>query len=902
MTTSATRPDEWEADVVLADGSTVNVRAIRPDDASRLEDLHSRLSPRTVYLRFFSFHPHLSDQEVAHFTYVDYVDRMAFVATRGRGELVGVARYDRVPGSDSAEVAFVVEDDVQGKGLGTLLLEHLAAFARYRGLRRFVAETLTDNQPMGEVFRHAGFVETTSFEHGVVDITLELEPTPTALMAMDERDRQAVVRSLERLLRPQSIAVVGAGRRSGTIGHEILATLLRDGFRGPVYAVNPNATNVEGRPAYPSVSACPGPVDLAVVAVPADAVEAAVEDCGRKGVKGLVLVTAGFAETGPEGLAAQRRLASLAHAWGMRMIGPNCMGVINTDPDVSMNATFARTPPRRGPVGFCSQSGGLGISILEECAARGLGLSSFVSMGNKADVSGNDVLRYWEQDPATKVGLLYLESIGNARAFRRIAGRFSRAKPLIAVKAGRTDAGLRSASSHTAALASPDAAVDALFRAAGVIRVDRLEELFDTAAYLATQPPPAGPRVAIVGNSGGPGTLAADACEARSLEVPSLAPKTQKALRSFLDRDASVANPVDMVASAHPAEYERAIEILAADPGIDAVLVIFTPPMTTRAEEVARAVTRAAAKTVKPVLANFLSTPGIAAALSSGVRPVPQFTYPESAADALAKALAYGRWLERPAGNQAALAGLDLVAARDLVADILRMSPEGRWLDAVEADRLMASFGIPTVRPTRVSCLDEAIGVADEIGWPVVLKAASPAILHKIDEGAVALDLRDRHALERAWSGMEGRLATKMGGGVIQPMASAGGTELLIGALQDPAFGPLVLFGAGGTMAELSADRRLASAPLTDVDAVELVEGCAISGALRSYRGRPAADLGAIVELIQRVSLLTVELPEVAELDLNPVVTGSTGATALDVKIRVAPVASHPELAVRRLR
>ncbi|HVA42233.1 MAG TPA: GNAT family N-acetyltransferase [Acidimicrobiales bacterium] len=896
------RPDQWESDVVLSDGGTLHLRPIRSEDADRLVELHSRLSPTTIYYRFFSYHPRLADKEVARFTQVDYSDRMAFVAVAGPGQLVAVARYDRVPGSDSAEAAFVVDDPYQGKGLGTLLLEHLAAYARAQGLHRFVADTLADNRAMRDVFRHAGFAETSKFDGGVVRITLDLQPTSEAVAAADERDQLAVVRSVDRLLRPRSVAVIGAGQRPGTIGHEILVTLLRDGFTGPVYPVNPNAIQVAGLSAYADLGSIPGPVDLAVVVVPAERVGEVVLDCGRKGVRGLVVISAGFAETGVEGAASQQALVGLAHAWGMRMIGPNCMGVINTDAAISMNATFARLPPVPGGVGFCSQSGGLGISILEECAVRGLGLSTFVSMGNKADVSGNDLLRYWEQDPATRVGLLYLESIGNARAFRRIAERFSRIKPLLAVKAGRTAAGQRSASSHTAAMASSDAAVDALFRAAGVIRLDRLEQLFDTASYLSTQPPPAGPRVAIVGNSGGPGTLAADACEGRGLEIPTLSEATQSELRNFLAAGAAVGNPVDMVASAGPDEYERAIDLLAADPDVDAVLAIFTPPIVTRADDVARAVARAAARTDKPILANFLSTPGVIDALRTAPRPVPQFSYPESAADALAAALAYGRWRRRPPGVIPELDGIDRDVARRLVSDELTQSPGGVWLDAAGTTDLMACYGIATLAVRRVDSAAEAALAGAGMGFPVALKAASPVIVHKTEEMAVVIGLRDAAALESAYMEMEDRLGTRMGGGLVQAMAPPEGIETIVGAVQDPAFGPLVLFGPGGTLAELSEDSRLLSAPLTDIDASEAVLQSRVHRLLSGYRGQPAVDIDSVIGVVQRVSQLIVDLPEVAELDINPLTAGIGGAVAVDVKVRVAPVSAHPELEVRRLR
>jgi acetyl coenzyme A synthetase (ADP forming)-like protein len=836
--------EAWEADVVVSDGSTVHVRSIQPDDDERLVDLHSRLSPETIYRRFFSAHPRLSPEEVRRFTHVDHLDRAALVATAVQGALIAVARYDRIPGSESAEVAFVVDDAYQGRGVGTLLLEHLAAYARTRGVGRFVADTLFGNTPMREVFRRAGYAETSSFDAGVIHIALDLEPTAQSIAITEERDRIAVVRSIERLLRPASIAVFGASPRAGTIGHEVIASLLRGGFAGPVYPVNRSAESVEGMPAYSALADIPGSVDLVVVVVPAADVSDVIVQCGHKGVGGLVVITAGFAETGKKGGLAQLEMVQLAHSYGMRVIGPNCMGVINTAPGVSMNATFAPTAPVSGNLGLCSQSGGLGVAILGELAGRGLGLSTFVSMGNKADVSGNDLLRYWERDPHTAVALLYLESIGNPRAFRRIAERFSRVKPIVALKAGRSTAGVRSASSHTAALASPDAAVDALFRATGVIRVNRLEELFDTAAYLSTQAPPRGRRVAIVGNSGGPGTLAADACEARDLEVPTLSAQSQAALREFLSPDAAVGNPVDMVASASAEDYERAIATVAADEGIDAVLVIFTPPIVTRADDVAVAVARAAGATDKSVVANFLGRAEVAEALRhSGTRPVPQFSYPESAADALAHSLSYGRWKQRALGHVPDLEGTDRADGKRIVSTALagpdRPTPpeSGIWMDAVSASALLSSYGIAHLGAQR------SVNAEDDVG-----------------------------------------------------------VETIVGAIQDPAFGPLVLFGAGGTLAELIADHHLASAPLTDVDAAELIAGSRVARMLSGWRGAPRADLDALVEVLLRVSQMVVELPEVAELDLNPVLASATGAVALDFKVRVAPSPSHPELSVRRLR
>lgn len=895
-------PAELEADVVLADGGTARVRPIRPDDAAALRDLHARLSPETIYRRFFSPRRELTDEEVDHLVRVDYRDRLALVVVL-EGALVAVARYDRIPGSADAEVAFVVEDRHQGRGIGTILLEHLAAAAVWRGIRRFVADALAENRAMLGVFRSAGFEETQALESGVVRVVLDLVPTREYLERVEERERVAGVRSIERLLRPRSVAVVGASREPGTIGHELFRNLLNGGFAGPVYPVNPKATHVASVRAYPSVLEVPDAVDLAVVAVPAALVPAVVRECGEKGVHGLVVVSAGFAEAGPKGAAAERELARLAHELGMRVVGPNCMGVVNTDPDVSMNATFAPVPPRRGGVAFSSQSGGLGIAILAEAGRRGLGVSSFVSIGNKADVSSNDLLRYWEQDPSTEVILLYLESFGNPRMFSRIARRIARRKPIVAVKGGRTPAGSRGAASHTAAMATPEVAVEALFRQAGVIRVDTLEELFDVAGLLVDQPLPQGCRVAIVGNAGGPGVLAADACESHGLEVPELSPETQARLRSFLPAEAAVGNPVDLVASASAQDYRRALEAVLADERVDAVLVIFTPPLVTQAADVAEALAEVGATASKPLLANFLATDAAIAALRGAARPIPWFAYPEAAARALARVAGHVAWRERPEGAVPELADVDSSRAAALVRDSLgtASSRDALWLAGDLAAELLGAYGIPVIPTRRAADADSAVAAAEEIGYPVVVKAGSPTIVHKSDVGGVVVGVADEAALRAAFADLSARLGDALGGVLVQPVAPAG-VELIVGVVQDPAFGPLVLLGAGGTAAELLGDRRVTLVPLTDVDARELVRSLRSSPLLFGYRGSPACDVEALEDMLVRVSRLADDLPEVAELDCNPVVASAAGVVALDVKVRLAPAPLRPPLVVRRLR
>ncbi|HET6665622.1 MAG TPA: GNAT family N-acetyltransferase, partial [Acidimicrobiales bacterium] len=600
-------PVHWDSDVVLVDGGTVHVRPIRPDDGSALVAFHERLSPDTVYSRFFSPKPRLSAAEVEHFTHVDHDARVAFVAELG-DRIIGVARYDRTAREREAEVAFVVADEHQGRGIGTVLLEHLASAAREQGITRFVAETLPHNRRMLEVFQAAGFDEKARYADGVVHVELAIEPTDKARAAMEAREHRAEARSVARLLTPRSVAVIGASRKPATVGHQVLRNLLAGGFVGPVYPVNPWAPHVASVKAYPTVLDVPDAVDLAVVAVPAAAVLDVIKQCGRKGVAGLVVLTAGFDEVEGQG-EAQAALRDRAHHHGMRLVGPNCIGVANTA--VGLNATFSPYAPKPGRIGMQSQSGALGIAVLERSARIGLGVSSFVSVGNKADVSGNDLLQYWEDDPGTDVVLLYLESFGNPRKFSRIARRVSRRKPIVAVKSGRSTAGVRAASSHTAAMASADVAVDALFRQAGVIRVDTLDELFDMALVLGSGPLPDGRAVAIVGNSGGPGILATDACDGAGLTVPELTPETQALLRQVVDPNGAVANPIDLIASATPEIYDQALRLTLADERVDAALVICTPTFAARPAGVADVLCRVAVDQDKPVLGCFLAAPEI---------------------------------------------------------------------------------------------------------------------------------------------------------------------------------------------------------------------------------------------------------------------------------------------------
>jgi len=880
-------------DVLLRDGSTARVRLVEPDDGSGIVALHGRLSAESVRLRFFAPHPSLSDAEVERLVAHTEPDHLALVAERG-GQLIAVAQYDRDPGEDEAEVAFVVDDAFHGVGVATLLLEHLAAIARTNGIRRFVAVTLWENQAMRDVFRHAGFAPRSSHDGSEVHVVMDIAPSTAAVGAADERDRVAVVRSMARILEPASIAVIGAGRRPESIGHQIVRNLTESGFQGPLYPVNPNAHSVASMPCWPSVDALPEPVDLAVIAVPAPQVLDVVAACGRRGVSALVVVAAGFAEAGPDGARLQREVVRLAHANGMRMVGPNCFGVINTDPKVSMNATFSAILPTRGSVGFASQSGGLGIAVLEEARARGIGVSSFVSMGNKGDVSGNDLLTWWEQDEATNVILLYLESFGNPRKFQRIARRVSASKPIVAVKAGRSSAGSRAASSHTAAMASSDQAVEALCHQTGVVRVDSIEELFDVAQVLAHQPLPAGRRVAIVSNAGGPGVLAADACAARNLVVPEFSGGLQAELALLLAPGAAVGNPVDLLSSATPEQFGQVVERLGASAEVDAIVVVYTSPLVGRVQDVAAAVgerTDGSRRRV-PVVASFLAPWTVPPPPGQGGRTVPCFTYPETAVRALAGAVRYGSWRATPPGAVPELAGIDPNAARRMVAGALEAPgdapPElGGWLTGARAMAVLSAYGIPTVPTVRVDSGQAAAEAAGAIGFPVALKAEGPGILHKTERGGVRLQLHDGPAVRGAFDQMREAIGPDMRGAVVQPMATSG-VETIAGFVRDPAFGAQVLFGLGGTAAELLGDHVVRLVPLTDRDAEEMVLGLRAAALLTGYRGSESTDIGGLIELVLRLGRLAEDLPELAEVDCNPVIATPKGPLVVDARIRVA--------------
>jgi acetyl coenzyme A synthetase (ADP forming)-like protein len=891
-------------DALAADGTVVRIRPIRPDDAAALVEFHGRLSPDTVHLRFFSAHPRLSAREVDRFTVVDYHDRLALVVEIDAA-LVAVGRYDATDRDGEAEVAFVVADAYHHRGVGTLLLEHLAVAARARGIRGFVADTLAHNGPAMAMFRAAGFrVTSDRVDLGVVQVTFPIEATDEFVDAVDQRSHIANRTSIERLMRPRSVAVVGAGVQPGGIGHEVFRNVVEGGFTGAMYPINRSGAPVLGHPGYATLLDLPADVDLVVVAIPgAGVLEVAAQAVTRRS-RALVVLSAGFAETGPEGANVQRRFVEVARLGGMRLVGPNCLGLANTAADISLDATFAPAAPAPGHTALSSQSGAVGIVALAEAAAIGLGLSSFVSVGNKADVSGNDLLEYWEDDPATNVICLYLESFGNPRRFARLARRVSRAKPIVALKSGRSTAGRRAGLSHTAAAATSDVVVDALFAQAGVIRVDTLTELFDTALVLADQPRPVGRRVAIVGNSGGPGILAADACEAAGLVLPELGDVTQAALRSFLAPAAATANPVDLLAAASAEQYAGALAAVLADPVIDAVIAIYTPPTVTTADPIAAAVAAASTESAtKPIVACFLAGQTVPAPFRHPLpdrRRVPCLPAPERAAHALARAARYREWTQRPPGRKPDLPGIDERAATAVVGRCMHDDRSGGWLPAADVEALLRSYAIAMAETVSVADSDQAVAAARRLGYPVVLKAGSPELAHKTDVGAVRLGLSDDGELRRAFAAMGADLGPAMGGGIVQAMADTG-VETVVGVVNDPLFGPLVMFGLGGVATELLGDRAFRILPLTDIDATELVRSLRGSPLLTGYRGSTPVDMATVEDLVLRVARLAEQFPEIAELDLNPVIATPAGVVAVDAKIRLAPPAPASESWLPRL-
>ncbi len=889
-------PHEREADVVLRDGSTVHVRPVRTGDQATIRAFLEALSPESIDFRFFGV-PNL-DWVTKWSVDVDYADRFALVAEGGSPPaIIAHAGYVRQDGV-AAEVAFMVADAWQGQGISTILLAQLAEVANHHGIQTFTAEVLPVNHRMIDVFRESGFPVKLRSSPDVIEVQLPTSLSEEALERFRERERIASVAAVRSVLEPRAVAVIGASRHRGTIGGEILHNLIEGGFNGQVYAVNDQADAVQSLRAYHSVADITGDVDLAVVAVPAEDVVRVASECATAGVRAMLVISAGFAEAGERGAERQRKLLELCRNGGIRIVGPNCLGALNTAPEIRLNATFAPHRALPGRVAFMSQSGGLGIAIIEATGRLGIGLSSFVSVGNKADLAGNDFVQYWEQDPCTDIAILYLESFGNARKFARIAPRFARSKPLLAVKSGRSSAGARATTSHTGALLSAsDVTVDALFEQAGVIRTDTLVELFAVASLLTTQPIPRGDRVAIVTNAGGPGIMCADACQADGVAVPELPAAVRSRLAEFLPAEASLGNPIDMLATASADDYARTVEALIDGDACDAILAIFVPPLVTEAVDVAIALRKVAeSEPGVPIAAVFMTSEGPPAELGRGSVRVPGYEFPENAARAVALAASYGRWRTRPERTVSVLDGIDLDRAAAIISRELATGSE--WLPPAAIAELLDCYRLPLIPARLVPDAAEAVVAAAEFGGPVALKAVASGLVHKSDVGGVRLGREGAEEVGDAAAGIEAAVTHaghKLEGLMVQPMAPPG-VELIVGVVHDPSFGPVLACGAGGTMAELIKDVAVRITPVGERDAHEMLRELRSFPMLDGYRGAPRCDLDAIEDLLLRVGALVEGHPEIAALDLNPVVASPDGARILDARVRVEEAPPPPPI------
>jgi acyl-CoA synthetase (NDP forming)/RimJ/RimL family protein N-acetyltransferase len=861
-------PASWEADVALRDGGTAHLRPILPTDADAVQRFHAGQSEESIYLRFFAPISRLSAADLHRFTHVDHRDRVGFVVTLGT-EIIGIGRYERIDG-DTAEVAFNISDAHQGRGLGTVLLEHLAVAARENGIRRFVADVLPQNQRMLHVFREAGYAVTSAYEDGVVSLHFGLDPTDESVAVMRAREHRAEALSVQALLNPSSVVVIGASRRAGTLGHRLLQDLIAADFSGDLHIVHPQADHVLGVPAVPVLDDIPTRVDLAVIAVPADAVLDVVADCARVGVRGLVVLSRGFAETGGEGLDRQRRLVRLARANGMRVVGPNSWGVINTDPEVRLNASLAAELPLRGRLGLFSQSGAISHVVLAEAARRRVGVSGFLSAGNRADVSGNDCLQYWEEDPATDAVGMYLESIGNPRKFSRIVRRLARHKPVIVLKSGMSGFGVPPGHAVRASLA-PRKALDTMLRQSGAIRVENVQQLFDVARFVLHQPLPAGPGVAVVGNSDALAALLADACSSWDLQL--------------VDR------PLTLPPETGAEQLAQAVATAAAADGVHAVAVAYLPPV----ESTQRTA--------------FEPPPGIPVVICSpdpvGQDPdaenVPLYPTPEEAVRALAAAVRYGIWRQRDPGRRVDPQPRDPARARLLAGKWLAGQPAGVTLAAEQVVELLDCYGIAVWASVPVSGPDSAVQAAEQLGWPVAVKTTAEHLEQRIDLGGVRLDLNGPDELRTAVTQMHQRLAPLGAGDLVLQRMAPPGVGCLLRTVEDPLFGPVVSFAVGGDAADLLGDLAHRIPPLTDVDVADLIRSVRAAPKLFGYRGARPVDVAALEDLIARVSCLADDLPQLAWLELDPVSVGESGLAVLAAGARLAHAVERADTGRREL-
>jgi acyl-CoA synthetase (NDP forming) len=897
---------------LLADGSTVEIRRAGPADFDAVKAMHEAMSPDNTYLRFFNISRRAAETEARRICREPRPGHVALLALSD-GEVVGCASFDatadRGPdggrtggGHRVAEVAFAVADHMHHRGIATLLLEHLVSIARSHQVTIFTAETLPQNTAMLKVFNDAGLPVHRHYADGTMQLTFPLPSDEggtdldSYLNAVAERERRADIASLRHVLAPESVVVIGASRRPGTVGRSILDNILTGGYAGRLYVVNPRARQISGERCLSSALELPEPVDLAVIAVPSGAVLDVAEQCGRRGVRSLVVITSGL------DTAACADLLATCRRHGMRLVGPNCFGV--AVPAIGLDATFAASHPQPGAVGLVTQSGGLGFAMVDHLSRLGIGISSFASVGNKLDVSSNDMLMWWERDPGTRLAVLYIESFGNPRKFARTARRVGAAMPVLAVEAGRSAVGQRAATSHTAAVATPLVSREALFEQAGVITTPGFGELLETTALLASQPVPAGRTVAIVSNIGGAGVLAADACADLGLTVHRPHGLTSRRLRTLIPEAGAVGGPVDTTAAISGQSFRQCVELLAADDEVDAMIALVLP--TGASADLVTAIQQA--RVTVPLAAVVLNQPEsvrLIPRLGSGDsggpgEEIPAYGYPEAAVAAVARAAKYGAWRKEPSGQVPAFRDIQADQARAVVREFFHATLGGGWMPPDQTAELLRCYGIPLAELAPVGSEDEAVSALQAAPGPVVLKADVPGLVHKTDAGAVLLDLRTEADVRAAYGKLMDRFGERQRQVLVQPMIS-GGTEVIIGVADDHMFGSLVVFGLGGVATEVLADHAARLTPLTDVDADKLIGSIRSAPLLTGHRGSQGADLQALRDLLLRVSRLADDLPEVTDLDLNPVIARPDGAFVVDARIKVTPYQPQDPF-LRRLR
>ncbi len=892
----------YSADVTIKDGSMLNIRPVLPGDLGILKDFIRKTSRQALRFRFMGSSG--SPEDNTSFMMPDAETGYALIAMR-QGAVAGHAAF-YYSGSEkkSAEASVLVGDEFREKGIGTALLQFLAEIAFRAGVLEFTLEMLPENAAMINVVKHLGFPFKTEIAPGSITMRIPTSLSGGVIRAFDEREAASTKESIRSFLAPKTVAVIGASRRKGSIGWQLFRNMIEGEFTGVTYPVNPEAPSVQSVRAYGNVLDCPGTIDLAFIVVPAKYVLETADQCGRKGIRSIVVISSGFSEMGSSGgEKMQQELLDVCRKYGMRLIGPNCMGILSTDPEVSLNAQFSPFSPKRGNVSFLSQSGALGIAVIQELNSLGLGLSSFISVGNKADISGNDLLQYWEDDRMTDVILMYLESFGNPRKFSRIARKVSGKKPIIVVKSGRTLSGSRAARSHTGAMVSAsDITVDALLSQSGVIRAQSLNELFDLASILSTQPLPEGNGVAIITNAGGAGILAADACEAAGLKVVEFSEEVQGELGKILPSIASLRNPVDMTAGATAGDYYRAIMAACRDPGVGSLIVIFVPPIEINAADVASRILQAASDLggKKTVISVFMASMGLPEMLSAGEMKIPSYKFPEDAAIALGKAVKYAAWKKEPKGTYAHERNSRFSEAAAIVAGAMGRGKD--WLSLDETIPLLSIYGVEFIRTEFARTPEEAEAAASRLGGKVVLKVDSRTVLHKSDVGGVKLGISQpavKGEAERMKRDIE-KMGHSLDGFTLQSMAKPG-LEMFVGVTHDRDFGPILACGYGGTYVEAMKDISVRITPLSDSDASRMLQSLKTYTILKGYRGEKPYDTAALEKLIMSVNAMVEDIPEIQELDLNPVIVHEKGITIVDARLRVGSTRPDVPEGVKRI-